>query len=194
MNSLRQTFVALALGVGACFGSQAELIGLTPYADSPWGQQSDANTATPYTQSFTATPGFVLESIRWWGYHGVDSLGASADNFVVWLDGVAQTGTLSINVGGNGFDEYILDVADSELVASTLAISNDSFDVEWFWQSAAAVGNPDAAHADAVAFSLVGRIDTGGTRVPEPATWAMVLVGVGLASARRYKVPTHCKT
>ena len=117
-----------------------------PYAGAASGQQSDA-AAPAYIQSFSAPADAVLEAIRWWGFHGDNSSGAAFDHFVVTLDGVAQSGTLSI-VPGSFFDEYTLDIDDALLTATTLSVANDSLDVEWFWQSAIALLPGDAGAPD----------------------------------------------
>lgn len=161
----------------------AELAGNGPFADFSSGQQSDAS-GPAYSQTFTAPKDAVLESIRWWGFHGVNSLGSAFDNFVVKLDGVVQTGVLSITSTSAFFDEFTLDVLDAALTASTFTITNDSGDVEWFWQSAPAVGNPASPSADEVAFSLIGHIEH--LTVPEPATSTVALIALaGMMVARR---------
>jgi hypothetical protein len=176
------------LGVALCLGTvltavphAAELVGLAPYVAAPSGQQADAATGA-YAQSFSAPSGAVLEAIRWWGFHGADSKGPVFDNLVVLLDGVAQTGTLSVVAVSAFYDEYTLDIADAPLLAPSLSVLNDSLDVEWFWQSAAAPGG--LPHAQNVAFSLLGRIDR--TEVPEPTSSALLLAGLAaMLGARR---------
>jgi hypothetical protein len=156
----------------ALFGAAdaAVISARAPYADAASGQQSDA-AAPAFVQSFSAPAGAVLEAIRWWGFHGDNSLGATFDHFVVTLDGVAQSGTLSI-VTGSLFDEY-------------------SLDVEWFWQSATALlpggddGAPDPAD---VGFSLIGHL--GVASVAEPGTvplslFAMAMAMIGWLGSRR---------
>lgn len=174
---LKLLFVLLVGGALTGGAMATEIVGRAAYGDESFGQQSDASTGTPYVQSFVAPSGTVLEAIRWWGFHGADSLGPSFDNFVVTLDGVPQTGVLSVASASAFFDEYTLDIPDALLTASTLSITNDSGDVEWFWQSASAVGNAHAPDAAAVAFSLIGHRDE--FAVDEPAIASMV--GLGLA-------------
>lgn len=157
MRIVMKSLLGLLVGTILAGGAVAvELVGRRQFAESAFGQQSDASVPD-YTQSFVAPEGSVLEAIRWWGFHGPNSLGSSFDSFVVGLGGVAQTGALSVTRASPFFDEYTLDVTDAALTASTLSIFNDSGDVEWFWQSATAIGNPSAPDAIAVAFSLIGR-------------------------------------
>lgn len=164
------------------------LVSNAPFAESNFGQQTDANSAS-YSQMFVAPAGSILESIRWWGFHGLDSMGASFDNFVVTLDGVVQTGALSVVSSSAFFDEYTLDIADTALSGSVLSIVNDSFDVEWYWQSAPAEGNPFAPDASAVAFSLIGHFDETppGNGVPEPQTLLLVLGAIGMMALAKLR-------
>ena len=179
MKSLFGLLVGTALAGAAV---AAELVGRAPFEDSAFGQQSDA-AGPAYTQSFVAPGGTVLEAIRWWGFHGPNSLGSSFDNFVVMLDGVAQVGSLSVASISPFFDEYTLDVSDAALTATSLSILNDSGDVEWFWQSAEAIGNPNAPDATDIAFSLIGR--SGPSTVDEPAVPALILAALAAVVTTR---------
>lgn len=169
------TIVATAAVLGAP-AFAADLIGLPPFAGYAFGQQSDANTGPAYEQTFTAEPDMVLEAIRWWGFHGQDSLGSSYDHFVVRIGGQTQSGAITIESASPYFDQYTLDVVDMPLTSSTLSIINDNPDVAWFWQSAEAVGNPSSPDANAVAFTLLG--SQVASPVPEPS--APVLGSLGL--------------
>ena len=179
----------------ASTSSAAELVGSPALAGQSFGQQSDASTMPAYSQAFVAPLGAVVEAIRWWGFHGQNSMGAGFDNFVVLLDGVVQTGALTVTSSSPFFDEYTLDIPDAALTASTLSVINDSLDVEWFWQSAPAVGNPAAPDAEAVSFSLIGHIDA--FEVPAPpshhvAFAALVALAIcrGRYSGKRPNGPT----
>lgn len=188
MRVLKKLGVALWLTAVLTASPQAaELVGLAPYVAAASGQQADAATGA-YAQSFAAPAGAVLEAIRWWGFHGANSQGPAFDNLVVLLDGVAQAGALSVVAVSALYDEYTLDIADAPLLASSLNLLNDSLDVEWFWQSAAAPGGgPDAQN---VAFSLLGRID--GTAVPEPTSAALLLAALAatlIARRGRNRLP-----
>jgi hypothetical protein len=175
--------VWLAISVLAFAGGAqaAELAGQRPFAGSAYGQQSDANAMPAYTQSFSVPAGSTLESITWWGYHGVNSMGAAYDNFVVALDGVVYSGTLAVDDSSPLFSKYTLAVAPTPLAATSLSILNDSPDVEWFWQSAESTGS--GPHASDVAFSLQGESFNA---APAASTHALMLAGLlGLAAARR---------
>jgi PEP-CTERM motif-containing protein len=170
----------------------AELSGLAPVDVMAFGQQSDAGSGA-YSQAFTVPAGSVLEAVRWYGFHGANSLGAAFDNFAVTIGGVQQTGALTVNPISQFFDEYTLDVPDAAFASGSLEIVNDSFDVEWFWQSAAAVGNPSAPDAAAVAFSLIGRVGPVVASVPEPSTLSLLLaIGLGLAGRSKWRATRPC--
>jgi hypothetical protein len=178
--------LALSLGTLGTAAASIELAGNAAYAGASAGQQADASTSA-FVQAFTAPTGSVVEAIRWFGFHGPESGGAAYDHFAVYLGDVLQTGTLAQRAvlgadGGYLYDAYTLDVSDLALTATSLSIVNDSLDVAWYWQSAAAVGNPDAASGDQVAFSLLGHTVNA---VPEPATLSMSMLGLGLGLAAR---------
>ncbi|MFO1327839.1 MAG: hypothetical protein U1F56_10820 [Rubrivivax sp.] len=194
MSTMIQRFGAiLALTVASSGVLAVELAGQPRFATESWGVESDRNSGPAYTQSFVAPVPSVLESITWWGFHGDGSAGTAADHFVVTLDGVEQTGTLSVTQMPGSIFEYTLDVPDAALTAGTLGIVNDSDDVIWFWQSAPAVGNPDAPSADLVSFSLVGHLGTPTPDgVPEPAPVLLALLPLAaLALGRRRRPGLH---
>lgn len=177
--TLLKAMLGAALGAAlAASAVAAEIVGQAPYAGGSFGQQSDAS-GPGYEQAFVSSAGAVLEAIRWWGFHGPNSMGPGFDNFVVLLDGIAQSGRLSIAAASPDFDEYTLDVADALLAAATLSIINDSGDVEWFWQSSQAVGNPNGPDASRVAFSLIGR--QGSATIDEPPIGALIAGALGVA-------------
>lgn len=176
-KQLSQWAIAAAMAASVMASASAGvLVGQTPFTGSAWGQQTDGNSGPAYSQSIAAPNGAVLDAIRWWGFHTVNSGGAAFDNFVVTLDGVVQAGVLTVTAATADYDEYTLDVANVALTASSLAIVNDSFDVEWFWQSAEAVGNAGAPDASRVAFSLLGTVG-GGNTVPEPSMLGLLAMG-----------------
>ncbi len=177
----------LGLAAAACVGTAqaAVLASLAPFPGHAFGQQSDANAMPPYSQVFSAPAGSMLESISWWGYHGPNSMGPAYDNFVVALDGVAVSGSLSVDNSHAAVSGYTLMIGPMALSATTLSVLNDSPDVEWFWQSAVSTGS--GPHATDVAFSLQGNV----VSVPEPATYAQMLVGLigltGLIAVQRQR-------
>jgi len=190
MNAINKTLVALLLTAGLAGQALADtLAGNSPYAQESFGQQADAGSGS-YVQTFATPTDTVLEAIQWWGFHGGSSGGAGFDSFVVTLDGVVQSGALtSVAVtAANGsylYDIYTLDVADTKLTASTLGIVNDSSDVEWYWQSAAAIGNPGQASATEVAFGLLGQV----AAVPEPGSLTLMLLGLAGLAGLRARLP-----
>jgi hypothetical protein len=170
---------AVMAGSAAASG---ELAGRAPFLGAPAGQQSDVSTP-PYTQTFAALAADTLvETIRWWGFHGVDSGGAGFDQFVVTLGGVVQTGVLTVEAEGP-LSRYTLDIPDALIAASSLSIVNASPDVEWYWQSAIAEGNPLAPSADTVAFSLTGTVGV----IDEPATRLLFLAAGAGWCLRRWR-------
>jgi len=186
MKTVMKYLMGLVLSstlVGGVFAN--ELDGRTPYQGESFGQQSDANSAT-YTQAFVAPANSILESIRWWGFHGLNSIGPSFDNFVVALDGVVQSGSLTVTSSSPYFNEYTLDIADAPLSASSLSILNNSSNVEWYWQSASALGNAAAPDASAVTFRLIGHTVS---VVPEPTMFLLMLCGIATLALGRSRRP-----
>lgn len=193
MNIIKSAIAGFVLAWGLSGGVMAGVViaGNAPFTGGASGQQSDANSA-PYSQNFATPQGAVIESITWWGFHGQDSMGSDFDNFLVSLGGVVQTGTLAVTPVFD-FYMYVLDIADTALTATSLSIVNDSFDVEWYWQSAAAVGNTDAADAFATAFHLIGQLpQEPGNKVPEPQTLLLVLGALGVLSMSRTNAKQGC--
>lgn len=130
----------------------------TPFLASLSGQQSDASTPPAYTQAIGLAANSFLETIEWWGYHGADSGGADYDHFIIMLDGVVQVGAMTSSVNAAGITHYAYSLhVGHNVSASTLSIVNDSPDVEWYWQSTTATGNPNGADGVQVAYALWGQ-------------------------------------
>ncbi len=191
MRAMLKTLVGLCVGTALAGGSlAAQVTGRAAFEGESDGQQSDASVPA-YIQSFTAPGGTLLEAIRWWGFHGEHSNGSAFDNFVVTLDGVPQSGEL-VKSPSPHFDEYTLYFDDIVLTASELSVVNDSLDVEWFWQSAAKVGNSDLPDAIDVAFSLIGR--PGGLTVDEPEMPSLILAAIAALVWARNRRLSHLPT
>jgi len=141
-------------------------------AVQPYGIQADASTGW-LSQAVEVGSGGV-ERVVWWGFHGANSLGAGADAFEVYLDGVVVSGSLNASPVGD-LTRYTLQLSQAVAGPAELAIWNASGDVEWFWQSVA-VGNDSQA-----AFTLEGTLSV----VPEPATGMLLAAGLALLGVRR---------
>lgn len=187
MKIYKTVFAAMALALGLSGAAWADVISLTGNAPAAvlGGQQSDTGTA-PYTQSF-ATPTSMVSAIRWWGFYAEVGDGAVLDQFLVTLNGVVQTGTLTVDPDAAGYAEYTLDIVDAVLLASDLSIANTDENVAWFWQSAAAIGSPGAADEAAVAFSLLGDSSAEGSAVPEPQSLLLAVGGLAMLGLARRK-------
>ena len=177
MAGLRAALLATALAAANLPAAAALLAGQAPLA-APDGEQVDASTP-PLSQGYVLGSAGVLESIAWWGFHDSTSGGAAFDNFVVSLDGVGQTGSLSKTDAGAELTRYELDITDIALASGhtgSLAVVNDSLDVQWFWQ----LSN---AGTRSLSYSLLG--SAAAVPVPEPAGWALVLFALACARTAR---------
>lgn len=162
--------LVLALGATALPASALQLVGAAPLPALD-GLQVDAGTGA-LSQSFVSSLSGTVESVVWWGFHGVNSQGAAFDNFIVKLDGTDQTGALTSATHSAGLTRYELDIVDLPLLAGipgTLEIVNDSDQVEWFWQYA-------DANLSTQAYALMGTAAV--PAIPEPETWALMLMGL----------------
>ena len=186
MNKMKRVLVGLVLSSALVGQAMAGVLAsIAPALGAASGWQSDGNSGAYTSQGLLAPADSMLESITWWGFHTMDSGGALYDNFVVKLGDDVQTGDLSITAFGSYF-QYTLDTSLALLLAVGMAIVNDSFDVEWLWQSAQATGtsSPDAT---AVSFSLNGRSSLPTHDVPEPASYSLFLLALGGLALRQAK-------
>ena len=179
---LRQTFAASCLAVFAAATSADVLYSQAPTLIGLNGIQADGSTG-PYSQNFTVASGAMLESIEWFGYHGLDSAGPSVDLFTVQINGsevVASSLTsYTLATFGNAvLYKYVLDIDDIAIVSGTLELAN-GVDTEWFWQCAQ--GTDCGVLPDDIdpaiyktAFTLNGTVSA----VPEPQTGALILLGL----------------
>lgn len=170
--------IAMSLLFGASIASAEIIAERAPYSGGPFGQQSDANTPA-YVQSVVPSIPTVLTSITWWGYHGIDSIGSISDDFIVALNGTPVVGVLSVNPFSPSINQYVLTFDPWSGTASSLSISNQGVDVEWYWQSAETLGG---AHAFDVSYRLEGR--SGSVSSPMPA----LLLSVGVVALVRSRI------
>ena len=158
------------------------------------GQQSDAGVG-PVAETFNlAGPSFTT-SVSWWGYYlaGEDP---NTDNFT--LNGISfggsplltRTDVGDLDDGSGGvvnLYKYYLDLSGSNAAyfaggPVTLVISNDSLDVEWYWQGSLA--DPNGPRAYLVEGDLVRQ------EVPEPSSLALfglALLALGASRARKLR-------
>lgn len=190
LRNIRRTIAAGMLAIASMVVSAQEVIAESgPVLTELNGVQSDGNTPPPYSQSFSAAIGASISRIVWWGFHGAFSEGADA--FVVQLNDVLQAGTLSVadepSFSQGTLSRYTFDLASSYLVGSSanqLAISNDSVDVEWYWQRAAgADGQP--LPGDEPNYPVSYRVEgvTVAAPIPEADAAAMFVLGLAFVGA-----------
>lgn len=174
-HMIRTAAAAAALWLAAVPAMAVVLAGAAPLS-GPDGNQSDAG-APGLLQAIGPSTAGTVQSIVWWGFHGPNSRGDSFDNFLVELNGQVVTGTLTqaldVNVDVIRYELDIPDMAWSGAPGS-LSVTNDSFDVEWFWQY--------AVSGQVQAFELIGEA----SNVPEPLSLGLALVALaGLTASRR---------
>lgn len=183
IRSLGRLVVAGACALLTTLATAEVLFEQAPVLSELNGVQSDGNTPPAYSQSFSAGLGDTIESITWWGFHGAFSAGADA--FALELDGALQSGSISSTVEPSFADQtltrYTFVLSSGFVVgASTLlAITNDSVDVEWYWQRAA---GPDGSPLPGTEpdFPVAYRVEgtSVASAIPEPESVAMYLGGL----------------
>lgn len=180
LKYLFRASIASVLSASACFALADTLSGSTPYDSIASGQQSDASAEPAFSQPISLPSDALLESITWWGFHGINSGGPAYDSFVVALDGVPVNGSLVVDNTNQLFSQYTLSFAPTPSSATSLSVANNSLDVEWFWQSATGLdGGPDA-------FNVAYRIDgTVQQAVPEPSSILLVVAGLAFVLVRQ---------
>ena len=147
----------------------------------------------------TISAGFLLGFLESWD--GYDGSCCSPDNLEVWIDGVKVANMTATNALGstNDFDGNPIIVNGSgnsgaEINGNgyysdtlidyglTFAHTGSTLDFEFRAVGAGWQGGSDEGYGlDRVLFTYDGVHSTGG--VPEPATWAMMIAGFGLAGA-----------
>lgn len=186
LKYLFRASVAVVMSASTCFALADSLAGNSPFAAVASGQQSDASAEPAFSQTISLPSKALVDSITWWGFHGSNSGGSAYDDFVVTLDGAPVIGSLVVDNTNQLFSQYTLSFAPTLSSATSLSVANNSLDVEWFWQSATALGGgPDA-------FNVAYRID-GAVQQPIPEPSSILLAVAGLAfvlvrqSAKRHK-------
>lgn len=182
LSTIRTSIFAAACALLSVSSQADVLFERSPGLSALDGIQSDG--ATPaYQQSFPSLTGATLDKIVWWGFHGSNSGGSLFDSFEVFLGSTQLTGALtsSADFGGvAGLTEYVLDIVDTSLTAATIDIWNNSFDVEWFWQTV-------TPGSDLTAFRLEGT--RGDQQIPEPGLLGLLgIAALALSLARHRKI------
>lgn len=188
---LRNTLAGALLGCATLLGGFAQaasvqVAGVPPVSSMLLGTSSDTS-GPPLTTLTTSFSGNVSR-VDWWGYDLLQPQGGSTDDFVVKLGGQTLSGSLTRSlantisdpqVGDIALFQYSLTLASLQAFsgAQSLEVSNQSFDVEWYWQGGSAL---------ALAPSYAVYVERDG-QVPEPAALGLVLaalLGAGLARRR----------
>lgn len=168
-TTLRKFHAALLIG---CFfmaaNASATLLVEQLPAVTAVGQQAD-NSTGPYAESVAVPAPASIKRISWWGYYLAGS--TLDDSFVIALGGKTQSGSVKSVADGSvdGLDLYRYELTLATPFAVTgvtpleLALVNDSFDVEWYWQGAA---------------TLDGRRALVMLQVPEPGTLGVFAIGL----------------
>lgn len=176
MNKLARFVISSVLLSLLHLTASAAVLFQQPPAAELYGIQADASTGA-LVQMFNVAPNASLENIRWWGFHGLNSTGPAADAFELYINGEQVNGALTTSET-DGLTEYSLALSAPRLNATSLTLWNNSFDVEWFWQSTAVGDDANAA------FVLEGMVAA--AQVPETNMLALFMLAlVACAWSRR---------
>lgn len=183
VSGFKSNFLGLVLAVGAVFSINASATVLLEQAPSTSfnGVQADAATGT-FSASLSLAGPVLIEKISWWGYD-LGGVPGAVNDFVVDLDALTQAGTITESSAANGLTLYQMTLSTGYAFGgglTTLALINNSLDVEWYWQG-----------TDAQRQSLRLEGVQQGQPVPEPEILSLLglaLVSVGFVSRRSRRI------
>ena len=183
-------------------GTQVE-VGGTPAADgqvvasSAWtgstdplpfdvrsGFDDNTNFSVAWSQTYTAPGGSVESATLLLGLYDVDSLAAGNQIGLLTLNGIDLTAILNAIVESKPYDSLTYGLYEIALPSTTYAAllgGNLSFQLNLTGPGRVGDGMATTHNAGIIDFSRVTITTSTGTApaVPEPGTWAMMLLGFG---------------